>query len=321
MLKKRRTSGKKTEMTVEIDVLWLISVVMCILMCVFSLYSVMRIISGFFGVSRFEIKGESEIYSTGDLMAGAGIKRGDRLYRMDISKTEKELMENCAYLKDVDIKRVFPNKIVFDIECYEPVWYVEISGDFYVLDAELNVLEETSNETVLREDMDLIKLSLPRVKSAIVDEVLIFGDGDEEIKETKNIMQTILSSPAMPMISSADIDNRYDIHFEFDRIAQKSSVELSELEGVFEVSVGGYSKLDVKLEYILKALKNEDLSGAVGGSIDVSEVGNRVSIRPSYSLGEDEDDDGADNGEISNGQENTNGTGNNRPSGTPGVAG
>ena len=318
MLKKRRTSGKKTEMTVEIDVLWLISVVMCILMCVFSLFSFMRIISGFFGVSHFEIKGESEIYSTGDLMAGAGIKRGDRLYRMDISKTEKTLMENCAYLKDVDIRRVFPNKIVFDIECYEPVWYIEISGDFYVLDAELNVLEETSNETVLREDMDLIKLTLPRIKSAIVDEVLIFGDGDEEIKETKNIMQIILSSPAMPMISSADIDNRYDIHFEFDRIAKKSSEELSELEGVFAVSVGGYSKLDVKLEYILKALKNEDLSGAVGGSIDVSEVGNRVSIRPSYSLGEDEE---GEDEEVSDTQGNTNGTGNNRPSGTPGVAG
>ena len=211
MLKKRRTSGKKTELTVEIDVLWVISVVLTVIMCVFSFFSVMRIISGFLGASRFEIKGECEIYGTGDLMAGAGLKRGDRLYRMDVSATEEKLMKNCAYLKDVDIKRVFPNKIVFEVECHEPVWYIEISGDFYVLDAELNVLEETSSETVLRENMDLIKLSLPRVRSAIVDDVLSFGDGDEEIKETKKIMETILSSRSLGMISGADIDNSLNL--------------------------------------------------------------------------------------------------------------
>jgi hypothetical protein len=319
MLKKRRTSGQKTELTVEIDVLWVISVLLSVLMCVFSFFSVMRIISGFFGASHFEIKGECEIYGTGDLMAGAGLKRGDRLYRMDVSATEEKLMKNCAYLKDVDIKRVFPNKIVFEVECHKPVWYIEISGDFYVLDAELNVLEETSGERVLREDMDLIKLTLPRVKSAIVDGVLTFGDGEEEIKETQKIMETILTSRAFGMISGADIDNRYDIHFEFDKIVQESKEELVELEDVFHISLGGYSKLDVKLEYIVKALLKDDLEGAVGGSIDVSEVGNRVSIRPSFSLDEEEDE--ITDEETMPDEENTPDTDYDGPVGTPGVAG
>lgn len=320
MLKKRRTSSKKTELTVEIDVMWVISVLLTVIMCVFSFFSVMRIISSlFFGASHFEIKGECEIYQAGDLMAGAGLKRGEKLYRMDIKKTEETLMQNCAYLKDVEIKRVFPNKIVFEVECYKPVWYIEISGDFYVLDAELNVLEETSNEAALKDDMDLIKLSLPRVKSAIVDSVLVFGDGEEEIKETKKIMGTILSSRSLGMVSGADIDNRYDIHFEFDRIVQDSMENLVELEDVFHVSLGGYSKLEVKLEYIVKALLNEDLESAVGGSIDVSDVGNRVSIRPSFSLGEDEDKGDGDE-TLPDGDNSTN-TENNRPSGTPGIAG
>ena len=318
MLKERRTSGKKTEITVEIDALWLISVILCVLMCVFSFFSVMKIISSFFGVSRFEIKGECGIYEAGDLMAGAGIKRGDRLYRMDIAKTEETLMDNCAYIKEVDIKRVFPNKIVFKVECHEPVWYIEISGDFYVLDAELNVLEETSNEAVLRDEMNLIKLSMPRVKSAIVDEVLVFGEGDEEINETKKIMETILSSPSFGMISSADIDNRYDIHFEFDRIVQKLGEEPIELEGVFRVNVGGYSKLDTKLEYILRALIKEDLEGVVGGFIDVSEVGNRVSIRPSFSIDEEEDEAILDD---STGEEEMPEDDYSSSNGTPGVAG
>ena len=318
MLKKRQTSGKRTELNVRIDVLWVISVLLTVAMLVFSFFSVMRIISGFFGVSHFEIRGECEVYGTGDLMAGAGIKRGDRLYRMDVSAAEEELMKECAYLRDVNIRRVFPNKIVFEVECHEPVWYIEISGDYYVLDAELNVLEETSNETVLKEDMGLIRLTLPRVKSAIVDGVLCFGDGEEEIKETRNIMQTILSSRTLGMISSADIDNRYDIHFEFNRIAQGSEENLVDLADVFHVSLGGYSKLEVKLEYVLKALVTEELEGVVGGSIDVSEVGNRVSIRPSYSLGEDEDEnENEDNTES----EDTTTTEPVIPSGRPGVVG
>ena len=100
---------------------------------------------------------------------------------------------------------------------------------------------------------------------------------------------------------------------------QESDEDLVELEDVFHVSVGGYSKLDVKLEYIVKALLNEDLEGAVGGSIDVSEVGNRVSIRPSFSLGE-KDDETTDEEDPSD-EEDTPDTEYSGSVGTPGVAG
>jgi hypothetical protein len=132
-------------------------------------------------------------------------------------------------------------------------------------------------------------------------------------------METILTSRAFGMISGADIDNRYDIHFEFDKIVQESKEELVELEDVFHISLGGYSKLDVKLEYIVKALLKEDLEGAVGGSIDVSEVGNRVSIRPSFSLDEEEDE--ITDEETMPDEENTPDTDYDGPVGTPGVAG
>ena len=287
MRKKRCTQDKREDITVEIDPLWLLSVILTAVMCIFSLFSLVRIVSSFFGASRFEIEGDCPIYSVSDLMAGSDLKKGDKLYKLDLDLHEERLLLNCAYIKDVDIKTSFPNKIKFKVECYKPVWYVEISGDYYALDADLNVLEETKNESRLRQ-MDLIKLTLPRIKTAIVDDVLTFGDGDEEINETKKIMENIISSPAFAMISGADIDNRYDIHFEFDRIVQKSEnsseeSEYIELDGVFAVSIGGYSKLDVKLEYIINALIEEDLLGVSGGSIDVSDIGNKVSIRPVFS--------------------------------------
>ena len=83
------------------------------------------------------------------------------------------------------------------------------------------------------------------------------------------------------------IDNRYDIHFEFDTVPVGD--ENKKLDDTFKVSVGGYSKLGVKLEYILNAIKREDLERATGGSIDISDGGEKVSIRPTYLAPETED--------------------------------
>ena len=275
MQRRKRPSDKKKEITVEIDVLTVVSVALIILMGVLLLFSVIDFCRDFLGVKYFEIEGECP-YAAGELAVGAGINKGDKLYRLDRSKAEKEIVRNCPYVEKVNIKRSFPNKIKFEVECYEPVWYVEISGDFYVLDEELRVLEETRNETRLYE-WGVTSLTLPNVKKAIVGEEIVFGSSEVETEATVEIMKTILDSPLKDMISSADIDNRYDIHFELDSLNGEDK-----LGGRFFVSVGGYTRLESKLEYIVRALSEENLEGVSGGSIDVSENGDKVSIRPEY---------------------------------------
>ena len=165
---------------------------------------------------------------------------------------------------------------MFEVECHEPIWYVEISGDFYVLDGELRVLEETRNVERLYE-WGVTALTLPNVKNAMVGEEIVFGGSEVETEATLEIMKTILSSPIREMLSGVDIDNRYDIHFELDSIDGEEK-----LSGRFLVSIGGYSRLEAKLEYIVRALLEENLEGVSGGTIDVSENGERVSIRPEY---------------------------------------
>ena len=275
MQKGKRPTDKRKEITVEIDILTVVSVALIVLMGVLLLFTLIDFCRDFIGVKYFEIEGECP-YAAGELAVGGGIDKGDKIYRIDTGKAEKEIVANCPYIEKVNIKRSFPNKIIFEVECYEPIWYVEISGDFYVLDEELRVLEETRNEERLYK-WGVTALTLPNVKNAMVGEKIVFGSSEVETEATLEIMKTILASPIIEMLSGVDIDNRYDIHFELDSVTGEEK-----LSGRFLVSVGGYSRLEAKLEYIVRALLEENLEGVSGGTIDVSENGERVSIRPEY---------------------------------------
>lgn len=276
MQTRKRLSNKRREVTVEIDLLTVSSIALIVLTGVILFFSVLGFVKSFLGIKSFEVVGEC-YYEASEIAAGADIKKGDRLYRIDIKEAEEKVLLNCPYVKSIDIKKSFPNKIKFDVECFEAIWYIDISGDYYVLDADMRVLEETKNEERLK-DEGLISLTLPKIKTVIVGEVATFGGSDVECEATRSIMKTILASPVRDMICSADIDNRYDVHLEFNAL-----LDNTKLEGAFLVSLGSYSKLEAKLEYIARALERENLEGAYGGNIDVSEEGDKVSIRPVYS--------------------------------------
>ncbi|MBR2387711.1 MAG: FtsQ-type POTRA domain-containing protein [Clostridia bacterium] len=280
---RERSKNSEREKTVEINLYSLVCISLLVIMGVLLLLLSLHFVKRFIPAKSFEIIGEST-YEPIDLAKGSGIELGDRIFRIDTEAAEERLLVSCPYLESVNIKRTLFGKVKFEVECYEPVWYVEVAGDCYVLDRELRVLEETADREGLYE-RDLIYLTLPHLKNAIVGETVVFGNSDGEIEETQKIMDIILSSAAAEMICTADIDNRYDVHFEFDKIVIFESEEkfsYSEIDDFFTVNVGGYSKLATKLEYITKAMLKEDLAGAVGGTVDVSEEGDKVSIRPKY---------------------------------------
>ena len=287
MLNKERLRNKRREETVEIDIFSLVYLLLVILMVVLLLFLSLHFVKKFIPVRSFEIVGDS-VYEPNDLALASGVEIGEKIFRVDIDEAEKTLLKKCPYIKTVNIKRNIFGKVRFVLECYIPLWYVEISGDCYVLDGELRVLEETTDRERLYES-GLVYLTIPHIKSSIVGDFLIFGNSDGETEETKKILQIILDSPANEMICSADIDNRYDVHFEFDKIViseDEKGKEYRELDEIFTVNAGGYSKLATKLEYVTKAIMKEDLEGAVGGIIDVSDEGDKVSIRTKYASGE-----------------------------------
>ena len=264
--------GKKENKSTGARLLPIVAYALIIAMGVVCVSSVISIVQGFLRIKGFEVEG-TERFAGSEMAAFGGLKRGDLLYDIDESATKANILKNCAYVEDVDFKPKMSGRLCFVIKEREPVWYIKISGDCYVLDKDLRALEETKDEAGLVED-GVTTLTMPHVKEAMVGDILVYGSSDEEIDNTEKIISSLSSSALGGQFTVVDIDNRYDIHLT--------------VNGAFEVSLGSYSKLDVKLKYLAQILEKAYSEEAVGGKIDISDDASKYSAKWMYSEVESE---------------------------------
>lgn len=266
MQSKRHPTNKgkeKMKAATEKRLLPLVSYALILITGVFCIFSIVGIIHGFSRIKSFEVVG-TERFVGSEMAAFAKLKRGEPLYDFDESLARENILENCAYVKKVSFKQKPFGRLCFVVKEREPVWYITISGDCYVLDKDMRVLEE---RTAAREeeliDEGVITFSLPHVKRAIVGELLVYGSSEEEIKSTESIIKILNSSDLSGRFTAIDIDNRYDIHLTVDNS--------------FEVSLGSYSKLDVKIKYLARTIEGAYAEEAIGGQIDISDDATKIS--------------------------------------------
>lgn len=223
-------------------------------MGVLALICLVCVVFRFIGVGSFEIKGETD-YQLSELISASGLRTGDRLYEVDEKKAEERLLESCPYLKSVEVKKKFPNKICFEVEERVLGWYVEISEDYYALDFDLLVLLETYSEESLIE-RGLTKLVLPELESAMCDYLPEFGRGDEHlVSETLKIVDTFRRHDVKERLTYLDLSNRFEIKLTIDES--------------FEVSLGDISNIETKLKTVLEVIETQLDNGYVGGEINM----------------------------------------------------
>ena len=208
----------------------------------------------FIGIGEFEIKGETD-YKLSELVSASGLRTGDRLYEVNEKEAEELLLRGCPYLKSVEVKKKFPNKICFEVEERVLGWYIEISEDYYALDYDMQVLLETYDEESLIE-RDLTKLVLPELESAMCDYLPEFGRGDEHlISETLKIVDTFRNHAIKERLTYLDLSNRFEIKLTID--------------GTFDVKIGDMSNMETKLKTVLEVIETQLDNGYVGGEINM----------------------------------------------------
>lgn len=223
-------------------------------MGVLALVCLICIVMRFVGIGSFEIEGETD-YKLSELISVSGLRTGDRLYEVDEKEAEELLLEGCPYLKSVNVKKKFPNKICFEVEERVLGWYVEIGEDYYALDFDLLVLLETYSEESLIE-RGLTKLVLPELESAMCDYLPEFGRGDEHlISETLKIVDTFRSHAVKQRLTKLDLSNRFEIKLTIDES--------------FEVSLGDISNIETKLKTVIEVIETQLDNGYVGGEINM----------------------------------------------------
>ena len=234
-------------------------------MLIFTLTGIIIFVRSLMKVSVFEIFGDSP-YDERDIISASRIKYGDKLYDIDVDTAGENIKTYCPYIENAEIESKFPNKVKIVVSQYTPSWYVEIFGDYYALDSDLRVLEETANNEKFING-GIAKLALPNVKSAVVGEKLVYGDNDTEVRFAEEFMDMLKQTTFKSKLTLVDIESRFDIYIQ--------------VGGEINVYMGNTSNAKEKLDAVETALKDPKLEGCISAEIDASNPAT-VYVRPVY---------------------------------------
>jgi cell division protein FtsQ len=217
-------------------------------------------------VKDFIVSGVSQ-YEKNEVVEASGIKKGDKLYKIDKDEVEARLMESCLYFDSVKVVRKFPGTVVFRVEEKMAQWYVEVSGSYYALDSELLVLEEThSNEKFVKGGVP--ELVLPELSRMICGEKPQFGSSEAESERVEALLLEIQSTTFKSRLTLVDMESRFDIKVVVD--------------GKYDVYIGDPTNVSEKLTEVERILKTDELKNCAGAEIDASLVPQPVTVRRIY---------------------------------------
>ena len=182
----------------------------------------------------------SERYSHEQLLSASGIVFGEKMYGIDKGLIEDNIIKGCPYVKEAVITRGLPSTLKIEIAEYLPVFYIEVSGEYFVFGENMRVLERlTSKEDA--ESRGLIKLAISGASHAIVGQHLVIGDGREDVF-IKKVMRNVMDSDIYERITLVDIRDKYDI--------------VAVCDGLYKMLLGDSSDITVKLNLGGKILED-----------------------------------------------------------------
>ena len=223
-----------------------------VIMSLLALICLVKVVLGFMPVKHFALQGDTH-YDITEIISASGVRSGDKLYRIDEKKAIEKLMSECPYIKTAKIKQKFPTTVCFVIEEREPGWYIQVGENFYGLDFDMRVLQETYGDSDLI-DRGLTKLTLPELEGLIVGELPQFASGDDQLKrETLEIIEAFRSHEIKARLSGLDVSNRFEIKLRIDNS--------------YDVYFGDIKNFDIKMEFLNEVLNQAAERGYSGGAI------------------------------------------------------
>ena len=237
-----------------------------VLMCAFACVSLFLFIRTFLPVKRFELSGVTQ-YERAEMIALSEIREGDKLYSVDLEAAERRLLEKCPYLETVEVDRVFPDKIVFKVTEKTPHWYIEVSGDYYALDGDFVVIEETVNRQKFI-NAGVPKIVLPSLRKVVCAETPEFGADENEVAKAMELVAAIQTTSFKARLTLVDMESRFDVNIV--------------VEDRYFVYLGDTSNIKEKLKAVESILASEGFEEYSGAEIDASNPAT-VSVKPVYS--------------------------------------
>ena len=207
--------------------------------------------SPIFNITDIEVLNNNRV-SSDTVISLSGINTNENIFRFISTKVSNSIKQN-AYIEEVKIRRVLPNKVQIEVTERKPKFSIPVLGEFAYMSTQGYILEITQNE-----------LNLPIIYGLqTAEESITVGnritDADlTSLEMILRIMNAMKDSGLAERVTSIDISNKndYSIYMQEDRKT---------------IHLGDGSNLSNKMLYVMAILEEEkDVAGEIFANGDLN---------------------------------------------------
>ncbi len=225
-----------------------------LLIAVFIAVVLLNLFTSYFDLKYIKVEGLLG-NSEEEITEASGIKLGEKLYSLNASEAEKAILSEYPYLLRAKVKRKLPDTAVIELTYDTPMYFTEVTGEYFTLSENMRVLDRSSDRRGLEAE-GLLHLILPTVKKAITGErIEFFDDCEEYISE---LLEAFRNS------EFADDVNRIYASSKFDISLVKS--------GAYRIELGEAKELSLKMKMASKILDEGSYRETSGVIVDIRNV-------------------------------------------------
>lgn len=238
-----------------------------------------------FNLNEIRVSGESDMYSAEEIVAAAGIKKGDNLLRLDAEKSEKQILDKLLYVETASVKKKFPSSVEIKVTRCIPAYNVYHDDGILLVSKKGKILAEFVNGA-----SGAIN-GLPAIygydPSVITAGKLIDTENDHK-KEAFGELISCLSTKGDSDIASVDMRNEFSIVVKY--------------KNGMTFRMGGWSDVEYKLNLAESVMQNEAIRGKKGylTMIGTNECSFRMTDKPAGASGDSisQNQNGTGDGDI-----------------------
>lgn len=187
------------------------------------------------------------MYSAEEIVAAAGIKKGDNLLRLDAEKSEKQILDKLLYVETASVKKKFPSSVEIKVTRCIPAYTVYHENGSLLVSKKGKILAE------FVEGASGAINGLPKIygynPSVLTAGKLIDTENDHK-REAFDELISCLSTKGDSDIASVDMTNEFSIMVNY-----KNGM-------VFRM--GGWTDVEYKLNLAESVMQNEAIRGKKG---------------------------------------------------------
>lgn len=222
-----------------------IGLMFVILFLITSLFTILFTQTNFFNISKIEVK-NNIILESESIRLLSGIKEGENIFTVDTSLIKKSLLSH-PYIKNVQVNRSFPNKIVVIIDERTEFFVMSCIGSYLLLDKEGVIIDIAQEIEDFERNFPLLEGL--NVNNAIVGKKVAI-DGNNFIQEVIDLLELCKAIDLYSSILKIEVKENFDIIFT--------------LNSGTKVAFGDLNNVKYKLSFLVNIMdslsKREDIS-------------------------------------------------------------